>query len=288
MGANLYNSTSRSVRAVTSGFATKSVDQIFEQNRVRKIHESMSPVGLKFRECRDSEVHPETLPIIIGLDVTGSMGVIPHELIKQGLPTLMSKLIEKGVPHAAVCFVAIGDHKSDEAPLQVGQFESGDAELDMFLTRTWLEGNGGGNGGESYSVAYYFAAKHVVSDAWEKRKQKGFLFTVGDEPIHAEIPATAIKEIFGKDEPIEGTVDTSVICKEAQEKFNCFHVALSDRGDKYWKELLKEGYLLLDDYTKVADFIADKIIECVGKRYDQVKPTVKVDEPATKEEQEIL
>lgn len=287
MGGALYNVQSRSVRELDSGYKTKAVNDIFEQNKVRRIHESMSPKGLKFRECRDSEIHPNALPIIIGLDVTGSMGRIPHELIKNGLPTLMSKLIEKGIPHAAVCFVAIGDHKSDQAPIQIAQFESGDAELDMFLTRTWLEGNGGGNGGESYSIAYYFAAKHTVSDAWEKRMQKGFLFTVGDEPIHTEIPATAIREIFGGEEGVESTVTTDAICKEAQERYNCFHVALNDRGEGYWKHLLGEGYLPLDDYTKVADFIADKIIECVGKSYaGEVKTEVKTE--ITKNEEEML
>lgn len=285
MGGSLYSVKSRSIREETLNYRSAPVNEIFEQNKVARIHESMSPIGLKFRECRDSEIHPNALPIIIGLDVTGSMGRVPHELIKNGLPTLMSKLIEKGIPHAAVCFVAIGDHKSDRAPIQVAQFESGDAELDMFLTRTWLEGNGGGNGGESYSITYYFAAKHTVSDAWEKRKQKGFLFTVGDEPIHSEIPATAIREIFGDAEGVEGTIITETICKEAQEKYNCFHVALSNRGESGWRSLLGEGYLPLNDYTKVADFIADKIIECVGKSY--VTPAGG-DVPSAKKEEEIL
>lgn len=44
----------------------------------------MNIVG-KIRECRDSEEHPESLPIIIALDVTGSMGMVPHSLITGGL-----------------------------------------------------------------------------------------------------------------------------------------------------------------------------------------------------------
>jgi hypothetical protein len=268
-------------------YATKSVNQIFEQNKVAKIHPSMDPKGLKFRECRDSEVHPQALPIIIALDVTGSMGRIPYQLIQEGLPTLMSNLIEHGVPHAAVCFIAVGDHKCDRAPLQCAQFESGDAELDMYLERTWLEGNGGGNGGESYSIAYYFAAKHTVSDAWEKRKHKGFLFTIGDEAIHPSIPASALKEIFGDGEEISESVMTEDILKAAQEKFNCFHLALSGDGHGQWRQLLGEAYLPIGDYTLIPNFIADKVVEMEGKN-STVETVMPGNTPTPAKDEEML
>lgn len=285
MGGTLYSFSSRSIR--TADYQTKSVDKIFEQNGLQRVHASMSPKGLKFRECRDSEIHPQALPIIIALDVTGSMGRIPYQLIQEGLPTLMSNLIEHGVPHAAVCFIAVGDHKCDKAPLQCAQFESGDAELDMFLERTWLEGNGGGNGGESYSIAYYFAAKHTVTDAWEKRKQKGFLFTIGDEPIHPNLPASILKEIFGNDEEVSETMNTDELLKQAKEKYNCFHIALSESGKTTWVDLLGENYLPLKDYTKIPNLIAEKVVEMEGKN-STVETVMPGNIPTPVKEEEML
>lgn len=147
MGSSVYNSELRSERAFSLGYHTKTTNEIFEQNKLRRIHESMEPKKALIRESRDSETHPNSVPIIIALDVTGSMGKIPHHLVKDGLPTLMSGIIQNGIPDPQVLFLAVGDVTCDHHPLQVGQFESGDEELDMWLTRTYLEGGGGGNDG---------------------------------------------------------------------------------------------------------------------------------------------
>src|ERR1017187_6594857 len=113
MGYALYSSDSRSFRAESSGYKTKSVNEIFTQNVEKKMHDSMNPNGVILRECCDSEAHPNTIPIQLYLDVTGSMGHIPHDLIKDGLPTLMSSLIQNGVKDASLMFGAVGDHECD-------------------------------------------------------------------------------------------------------------------------------------------------------------------------------
>lgn len=140
MGHTLYSVDTRAARAVTMSYATASVDTLFTQQKSRQIHEDMNPKGVSFRECRDSETHPNALPIIVAMDVTGSMGMIPHQLVKEGLPTLMGTITQRGVEDTSLLFMAVGDHEHDRFPLQVSQFESGDAELDMWLTRTYLEG----------------------------------------------------------------------------------------------------------------------------------------------------
>ena len=239
MGHSTYSTTSRAFAAETKGYHTKTRDDIFYQNKLKEIHSAMNPKGFKIREARDSEAHPNSIPVIVALDVTGSMGDIPHDLIKDGLPQMMGGIIQRGVLDVAMLFLGIGDHECDRAPLQVGQFESGDSELDMWLERTWLEGRGGGNYGESYSLAHLVAAKMTKTDHWDKRKKKGILITIGDEPNLQDYPGTAIKEITG--EKSQGFSSKEML-KMAEEKWDVYHIfpgKISREGtEKSWHDLL--------------------------------------------------
>jgi len=257
MGGTRYDIGARLSRAEAAGYGKKSASEIFTQNALHRAHESMNPNGVIFREARDSEVHPNTVPIILGLDVTGSMGHIPHELIKEGLPKLMGGIIQGGVPDPALLFLGIGDHECDRYPLQVGQFESGDEELDMWLTRTYIEGGGGGNAGESYLLAWYFAAFHTKTDAFEKRGQKGLLFTVGDEPGLKKLPASAIKEIMGQGQQ---TYTHLELLAEAQKRYDVYHISVLHSGqainaDVEWKELLGQNCLSIEDHREIPNVI---------------------------------
>lgn len=268
MGGTRYDLGARLSRAAAAGYGSKSASEIFTQNSLRMAHESMNPNGITFREARDSEVHPNTVPIILGLDVTGSMGHIPHELIKEGLPKLMGGIIQGGVPDPALLFLGVGDHECDRYPLQVGQFESGDEELDMWLTRTYIEGGGGGNAGESYLVAWYFAAFHTKTDAFEKRGQKGLLFTVGDEPGLKTLPASAIKEIMGSG---QNTYTHLELLAEAQKRYDVYHISVLHSGqainaDVEWKELLGQNCLSIEDHREIPNVI--KKIICDKQKSD--------------------
>lgn len=286
MGNTSYNVSSRTIRATTAGYKTKAVDEIFTQNKEKKSHESMKSQGITIREARDSELHPETVPIIIALDVTGSMGDIPHDLIKDGLPTLVGGIIQNGIKSPALLFLAIGDHEVDSDPLQIGQFESGDAELDMWLTRTYLEGGGGGNGGESYSLAHYFAANHCVTDHWDKRKEKGFLITIGDEPNLSTYPNAAMKEIMDNGD-IKTFTAVEMLAK-AQEKWNVYHINPRDYRDDaraYWKQLLGPNYIQLKDFKEIPEVI--KEIVC-SKGACAVKTETKTKKEDESKEETVL
>ncbi|WP_159023672.1 hypothetical protein [Formosa sp. L2A11] len=244
-------------------YSNKSREEIFTS---RNIDPEMDPKKALVRESRDSAEHPETVSIIVALDVTGSMGFVPEHIVKEALPDLIGSLMEAGIEDPQVLFLGIGDFIYDSAPLQVGQFESSAELLDRWLTRVYLEGGGGGNNQEGYNLAHLFAARHTTIDCWEKRKQKGFLFTIGDEPVFPTIPAEIIKRYTCTDEA--ETITTEAIIAEAQEKYNVFHMHLEhnewakqDRRKGNWKALLGDNYIEIPDFKTVAKRIADVVIQ---------------------------
>lgn len=279
MGNSIYDSASRSVR--TTYYASATRDAIFTQSASRTIHPEMNPMNVAFRESRDSEAHPLTIPIQLYLDVTGSMGHIPHEMIKDGLPTLMSALIQNGVKDAALMFGAIGDHECDRYPLQIGQFESGDKELDLWLTRSFLEGGGGSNAGESYLLAWYFAALHTRTDAFEKRGKKGFVFTVGDEPCLTELPVSAVKQVMGTTAVGQNTYSILELLHKAEEKNYVYHVHVEHGGrdvPNSWRQLLGDKLIIINDPKHLAKTISDIILSHESMKGDMANIASKIED----------
>jgi hypothetical protein len=160
-------------------------------------------------------------------------------------------------------FGAIGDHEYDHFPLQIAQFESGDAELDMWLTRTYLEGGGGGNYGESYLLAWYFSAKHTRTDAFDKRGQKGFVFTIGDEPCLKNLPMSAIKNIMGDTAIGQDNYAAEELLAEAQKQNHVYHIHVNHGGrvcDDAWKQMLGKNLIEISDHKNVGKTISDIIL----------------------------
>lgn len=273
MGHGGYSYSSRTKRASTAGYHTKSAREIF---RERKINNAMNPNGVDIRESRDSDEHPNSLAIILGLDVTGSMGSIPHYLVKTGLPHIMQGIIDSGCPDPQLLFLGIGDHdcdhwdgrKGDDAPLQVGQFESGDEMLDHWLTTVFIEGGGGGNEGESYHLAWYFAGFHTSIDCFEKRNQKGLLFTIGDEPVLPDLSQEAIRNIMGNS-PQTG-YSTPELLDKAREMYEVYHFHLLQGSNGRnpgvqdgWKQLMEDNLLMIERKEDVAK----EMIRIVSQHY---------------------
>lgn len=262
MGGSFYSFENRVSNSILRGYNKVTADNIsdFGQNKEKKAHESMLLVNAKNkREARDSEVHANTFPIQVYLDVTGSMLTIPAMFIKEGLPKLVSGLMEHAsLKSPALLFSCIGDHTSDNYPLQVGQFESGDEELDLWLERSYVEGNGGGNEGESYLLAWFNAGNFVVTDAWEKRKQKGFVFTIGDEPTLLNISGSAIKELYGENIPeVSDNYAVKDLLSKAQETNYVFHIHVNHTGNRVtnMKSLLGQNCIEIKNYEEIPELI---------------------------------
>ena len=85
--SNYCYSVGRSYSAITDSLADTfaSSKQAFV---ARRIDEAMNPKNV-VRECCDSEEHPNTIPIILALDVTGSMGSTAIEVQKKLNPIMV-------------------------------------------------------------------------------------------------------------------------------------------------------------------------------------------------------
>ena len=131
-------------------------------------------------------------PLVIAIDVTGSMSTWPAEIFDR-LPLLFNTLSQYR-DDLEVCFVAIGDAKYDQWPLQVTTFASG-FDLEQLLGSLYGEG-GGGDGPEGYGLFAHWLNTHVeIPDA----DDDPFLIIFGDAPMHEKIEAEHIKELLGDD-----------------------------------------------------------------------------------------
>lgn len=232
-----------------------------------KTHNLLDPKGLKVRESRDSAAHPTSNAIMVWLDVTGSMGSVVATIHKK-LPTLMGILTRKAyIPDPQILFGAIGDATTDTAPLQVGQFESGD-EMEGDLANFYIEGNGGGQHPptESYELAAYVGARKTSIDCFEKRGKKGYCFIIGDERPYPSVKKSIITKLIGSE--LEDDVSSKDIFRELQEKYVTFfilpkgasHGNSLDELRRVWGEYIDPQHILaLEDASAAAELIATQI-----------------------------
>lgn len=265
MGNSVWTNSTRAEYAVRSTVAqTKSREQLFQNKSVRK---DFDPLNITLRESVDSDANPESTPIIVGLDVTGSMGMIAEHIAKQGLGTLIESIIDtKPVTDPHLMMMAIGDINYDRAPLQVTQFEA-DMKIADQLEELWLEGGGGGNRFESYDLPWLFAARKTKTDAWDKRKQKGYVFTIGDELPPTSTGRENLKESLGFTNQTDMTAQDML--EEAQERYNVFHVVveegwfaqsnISEVREK-WHKLLGKRAIMLKNYSHISEVITSVLL----------------------------
>ncbi len=227
MGSGSYNAGDWArLKASRSIGSSSTTGQLFVKNRMDP---RFDPKFINKRESRDSEEHPESTPIMIGVDVTGSMGYLSTQIIKESLNDLMMKLYSSDlVKDPQLLFAAIGDATADQAPLQVTQFES-DIRIAEQLLDLWLE-NGGGDGPEDYQLLWWFAAKHTDIDSYRKRGKKGFCFTIGDASFHESLSADSFMKVFG--DKAERKYSSRELATLAGEQYELFHIMIgSDAGN---------------------------------------------------------
>jgi hypothetical protein len=255
MGGSNWDSTSYA--SYSRSVSSKSSAEIFTNTSA--IDKSLDPKNFLVRESCDSEANPQSTPIMIAVDVTGSMGHLATEIVKKGLGIIMENIISrKPVTDPHIMLACIGDGYVDSAPIQATQFEA-DVVLVKQIEQFFIEGGGGGNNGESYLMSWFLAAYKTRCDAFMKRGAKGYLFTIGDERCLEELPKEQIQRFFGADDfPSMSASELLAVC---QENWNVFHLITptcateSQGAKKQWKELLGERAIVIDDWKKLSEVI---------------------------------
>ena len=259
-----YLSSTRGIKD-SSTINTASVNQFYT---ARKIDPALDPKGVKIRECRDSEEHPNTIPVILALDVTGSMGSACAAVARQ-LDKIITGLYED-VKDVEFMVMGIGDFAYDSAPLQVSQFES-DVRICDQLGKIWFERGGGGNAFESYTAAWYFALRHTDLDCW-KRGKKGIIITLGDEPLNPYLPGREFDRVFGYSGQDISTVD---LYDQVKEKYDVYHIIITDpessgnyyltRDKESWGKILDGQHLFAKNSNELPEVIHDIVVAHVDE-----------------------
>lgn len=277
MGFTRFSAHDHEIYAMTTNATLKSAGRaaVF---KAREIDPEMDPKKAEFRESRDSALNPESTPIIVGLDVTGSMGMIPAQMITEGLGTLFNEVYQyKPVSDPHILFAGIGDAIYDNAPLQIGQFEA-DNSITKWLEKMWLEGHGGSNTTESYEMLYHFALMHTKTDSFVKRGQKGFIFSIGDEFPVEVVKATEVNKVFGY-QPQNDMLFRDLIDRVKQNWVPC-HIIISQgscvqrHGVKSvlgkWRAVMDANVVVLSDYTKLSYLIIAILQIASGKTVEEI------------------
>lgn len=276
-----YNKTGYSQAVaddIQRSYKGKDKKEIFTQD----VNEKMTPKNV-IRESRESDLSPDPLSIIIALDETGSMGDIPYALVTNqndlkgkdrfDLGIIFDVLAEKGITNPQILTCGVGDHYRDQHYLQVGQFETDADKLIHWLTNIYLEGNGGGNNGESYALAWLFAARQTRLDSFEKYSKKGILFTIGDERVHELYEADMQKVLLGYSEPSDLTAKE--ILSEAQLMYDVFHIHINHGINQHglmqqWSNLLGNNFISIEDHRLTAHTIATLVAMKAGATLTEI------------------
>lgn len=249
-----------------------SASQVFTSTDMNPLFD---PSQIKLpREALDSALSPHSRPIILAEDVTGSMSKYILDLIQKRFPNLITTILNFVSYNPHIMFMGIGDAAaSDRAPLQVTQFESDLRMLDQ-LQEIWLEGRGGWNSYESYILAWLFAGLFCKVDSYDKRKEKGFCFTFGDEEPTPHLTQSELKRVFGKNTKVNpddprskdlnifrhSKITNSDCLRMASEKFYCYHIILHGNGYSssvvsMWKNILHGHACDLSDHTHITELV---------------------------------
>lgn len=200
-------------------------------------------------------------PLLIAVDVTGSMASWPAEIFDR-LPLLFNTLSQYR-EDLEVCFAAIGDASCDRWPLQVTPFARG-FDLEQLLGSLYGEG-AGGDAPESYGLFAHWVNTHV-----EVPNAEGppFLIVFGDITMHPTIPGEQVRDILGDSHTSD--VDALAAWKKVTRTWNTWFLRRpsgkrGDEVDQQWgKAIGPQKILPIQDEQRAVDYAMGLVARAWG------------------------
>jgi hypothetical protein len=218
-------------------------------------------------------------PLIVGIDVTGSMAHWPAEIFDR-LP-LLYQTLSQYKPDLEISFCAIGDANSDNFPLQVNNFGKGPA-LDDHIRALAAEGGGGGQSKETYELFGHFMNTHVRMP----NARLPFLIMFGDEGFYEKIRPDQVSALIG--DKIESELESRTMWYELSKKFNMYMLrkpyqnSAEDNIRQQWESVLgAEKVIQLPSAERAVDIAMGIIAKHYGQFGDFTQSMSARQDPAT-------
>lgn len=239
-GAYSFDSARRVDRAKDAARARASGPRTFKHSR--------ADMGLV--DPKKHLVTQSPTPLVIAVDVTGSMARWPFEIFDR-LPLLYNTLSQYR-PELEVCFAAIGDAYCDRWPLQATGFAKG-FNLETQLKGLYGEG-GGGDEPESYGLFAWWLANHVTL---QKTARKPFLIVYGDATMHPEVSVDEVNSLLGDE--ISQPVDSIAAWRKVAATWDVWFLRRAgkagDRIDKQWSRAISRQKIVhIHDEQRAVDY----------------------------------
>lgn len=262
-------------RAVRAGTSMSYSSAIRSGTATAKAHELLDPMyinraGRKIRECLDSDEHPEVTPIIVAFDLTGSNATVAA-ISQDKLRLLYGILLRRGIcPDPAVCVAGYGDAYCDKVPLQISQFESNNA-IDEALDHIYLESGGGGNGGETATLLWYFVNKYTRIESFDARGKKGYFFMIADE-CALDLRPDHIRSFIGERADVR-LLSAKANAAELMKSWNVFVLQVDNCSSRMQKAPAKYASLFGDEHVLPLDK-PENMIETIAAAIGAVEETI--------------
>lgn len=200
-------------------------------------------------------------PLIIAVDVTGSMASWPFEIFDR-LPLLYNTLSQYR-EDLTICFAAIGDAGCDRWPLQVTTFAGG-YDLEQLLGALYGEG-GGGDAPESYGLFAHWVNTHVEAPA---ASEPPFLILFGDAPMHPTTPRGQIASYLA--DKNGGDIDSIKAWQQLCRTWNVWFLRRptgrpGDEVDRQWGAAITEQKIFhIQDEQRAVDYAMGLVARAWG------------------------